>query len=69
MNEGHISAMIDGMPGTDTYSQLHQLQIGKLLQHKGRVVCPEGLSGELEALQFTFPGLPLWGMATLRELF
>ena len=59
LGEGHISAMMDGMPSTDVCGQLHQLQICKLLQHKDLVVCPEGLNGELEALQFTFQELPL----------
>ena len=48
---------------------LHQLQVCKLLQHEGRVVCPEGLNCELEALQFTLLELPLWDMATPREPF
>ena len=47
----------------------HQLQICKLLQHKDRVVCPEGLNGKLEALQFTFPELHLWDAATPSEPF
>ena len=68
-NEGHTSAMMDGTPSVDAYGQFHQLQICKLLQHESRVVCPEGLNGELEALQFTFQELPLWDMATPRELF
>ena len=68
-NEVHISAMTDDMPSTDACDQLHQLQVCKLLQHKDRVVCPEGLNSELEALQFTFQELPLWDTATPRELF
>ena len=51
----------------DTCSQLHQLQICELLQHKDRVACPEGLNGKLEALQFTFQELPLWDAATPGE--
>ena len=69
MNKGHISTMTDGVPSTDTHGQLHQLQIHKLLQHKGRAVCPEGLNGELAALQFTFPELPLKDTASPGELF
>ena len=34
------------------------------MQHEGKVVCPEVLNGELEALQLTFPELPLWDIAT-----
>ena len=69
LNEGHISAMMDGTPSMDAHGWLHQLQIQKMLQHEGRVVCPEGLNRELEALQFTFPELPLWDAATPSEPF
>ena len=31
------------------------------------VVCPEGLNGEQEALEFSFPELPLWNAATPSE--
>ena len=63
LGEGHISTMMDGSPCVDACGQLHQLQICKLLQYKNMVVCPEGLNGELEALQFSFPELPLWNNA------
>ena len=66
-NEGHNSAMMDGAHSTDAHGWFHQLQIWKLLQHKGKVVCPEGLNGELVALQFTFPELPLWDVAAPSE--
>ena len=59
-NKGHISTMTDSVPSMDAHGWLHQLQIWKLLQHKGKVLCPEGLNREVEALQFTFPELPLW---------
>ena len=48
---------------------LHQLQVCKLLQHREKVVCPEGLNGDLEALQFTFPKLHLWDAAAPGEPF
>ena len=67
LNEGHISTMTDGAPSMDAHSWLHQLQLCKLLQNEGSVVCPEGLNRELEALQFTFPQLPLWDAATPSE--
>ena len=69
MNEGHVSTMIDGMPSMDAHGWLHQLQECKLLQHGGKLVCPEGLNGELEAIQFTFPELPLLDMAAPSEPF
>ena len=47
MNKGHISTMMDGVSSADAHGWLHQLQIWKLLQHEGKVVCPEGLPGEL----------------------
>ena len=55
--------MMDGIPSEEAHGQLHQLQVCKLLQHKDIVVCSEGLNGELEALQFTFPELQLWDAA------
>ena len=39
---GHISNMTDGTPSEDAHSQLHQLQVCKLLQYMDPVVCPEG---------------------------
>ena len=63
LSEGHISAMMDGVPSADACGWLYQLQICKLLQHKDMVVCSESLNGELEALQFTFQELPLWDAA------
>ena len=66
-SDGHISAMTDGTPCVDAHGQLHQLQICKLLQQKDIVVWPEGLNGELEALQFNFEVLPLWDAAAPSE--
>ena len=68
-DEGHISAMMDGMPGTDAHGWLHQLQVCKLLQWREEVVCPEGLNGDLKALQFSFPELPLWDAAAPSKPF
>ena len=62
-SEGHVSTMMDGVPSAEAQGQPHQLQICKLLQHKDMVVCPEGLNGKPEALQFTFQELPLWNAA------
>ena len=66
-SEGHVGAMTDGAPSTNACSQLHQLQVWKLLQHRSWVVCPEGLNRELEAVQFTFEELPLWNASTRDE--
>ena len=68
-NEGHISAMMHGVPSADAHGQLHQPQLYKLLQHGEKVVCLEGLNGDLEALQLTFPELPLWDTAASSEPF
>ena len=56
--------MTDGTPSADACGWLHQLQIGKLLQHG---VMPRGFEQQLEALQFTFQELPLWDAATPSE--
>ena len=66
-SKGHIGAMTDGMPSTNACGQLYQLQVQKLLKHSSWIVCPEGLNGELKALQFTFQELPLWNAATMDE--
>ena len=62
-SEGHIGSMTDGAPSMNACSHLHQLQVQKILQSGGWVVCPEGLNGELKALQFNFEELPLWNVA------
>ena len=58
-DEGHISAMTDSVASTDAHGQLHHLQVCKLLQYEEKAVYPEGLNGDLEVLQFTFPELSL----------
>ena len=68
-DEEHVSIMMDGMPSSDACSWLHKLQVCKLLQHREKVVCLEGLNGDLEALQFTVPELPLWDAATPSKPF
>ena len=59
--------MKESAPSADACGWLHQLQMCKLLQHEGMVVCPEGLNSEIEALQFTYQELPLWDAATPSE--
>ena len=39
-SEGHIDIMTDGMPSTNACSCLNQLQVWKLLQCRGQMVCP-----------------------------
>ena len=46
---------------------LDQLQVQRLLQCRGWVVCPEGLNGSLKALLFDFKELPLWNAANADE--
>ena len=58
---------MDGAPSADACSQLYQLQVCKLLQQKGMVVCLEGFNSKLEGLQFTFQELPLWNTANPGE--
>ena len=59
-DKGHLGTMMDGICSTNACSELHQLQVWKLLQHGDSVVFPEGLNGEPEALQFSYQELPLW---------
>ena len=59
-NNGHTGTMMDGMCMINACSQLHQLQVWKLLQHSNSIVFLEGLNGEPKALQFSFQELPLW---------
>ena len=66
-SEGHICIMTDGIPSMNACSHLDQLQVQKVLQCGGWVVCPEGLNGSLEALLFNFEELPLWNAATVDE--
>ena len=66
-SEGHVGAMTDGVPTTNTCSWLHQLQVQMFMQHKNWLVCPEGLNGELKAMQFTFEELPLWNVAAIDD--
>ena len=66
-SEGHIGIMTDGIPSANTCGHLDQLQVQKLLQCKGQVVCTEGLNGGLKALLFDFKELPLWNVATADE--
>ena len=56
-----MNAMIDGMPSMNACGCLSQLEVCKLLQCGDQVVCPGGLNGQLEPMQFTFPE-PLSGM-------
>ena len=45
-SEGHISVIIDGVPGTNPCGHLGQVEVHKLLQCGDQVVCPKGLNGE-----------------------
>ena len=65
--EGHIGVMTDGLPSTNACGCLDQLQVWKILQCGGQVVCPEGLNGSLKAMLFNFEELPLWNVATVNE--
>ena len=64
-NNRHIGAMTDGVHTVNACSQLHQLQVWKLLQHDNSIVFPVGLNREPEALQFSFQELPLWNVASV----
>ena len=47
-NEGHLSAMVDGVPCQSTCRHLHQLEVHQLLQCGDQLVYPERLNGGLE---------------------
>ena len=66
-SEGHIGIVTDNMPSMNACSHLDQLQVWKLLQCGGQVVCPEGLNGGLKALLFDFEELLLWNATTTDE--
>ena len=64
---GHIGVMTDSIPSMNACSCLDQLQVQKLLQCGGQVVCPEGLNRGLKALLFDFEELQLWNVANVDE--
>ena len=64
-SEGHISVMIGRAPSMNACGHLSQLEISKFLQCGDQVVCPKGLNGELEPMQFTFSEPPVWNMDAL----
>ena len=66
-SEGHIGVMIDGIPSVNAHGYLDQLQVWKLLECEGSVVCPEGLNGGIKAQLLNFKELPLWNVATTNE--
>ena len=64
-NEGHLSAMIDGLPSRSTCWHLCQLEVCKLLQHLDQVVYPEGLNRGLELVQASLSGSLIQSMDML----
>ena len=66
-SEGHTGITPGGIPSMNVCGHLDQLQVWKLLQCRGWVVCPEGLNGGLKALLFDFKELSLWNVATMDE--
>ena len=66
-SEGHIGIITEGLPSMNACGHLNQLQVQRLLQCGGWVVCPEGLNGSLKALLFDLKELPLWNAANTDE--
>ena len=64
-DEGHISAIINGMPSRSACGHLSQIEVCKLLQCGDQVVYPKGLNGGLEPKRFSLPGPPVWYMDAL----
>ena len=57
--EGHLSAMINGMPSRNACRCPCQLEVHKLFQYGDQVVYPERLYGDLEQVQTSLSGLLL----------
>ena len=64
-NKGHVSTMMDGALSRNACGCLCQLQVHKLLQCGGHVVCPKGLNGGLEPVLLSVLQPPVWDMNTL----
>ena len=66
LREGGI-VMIDRVPSTNACRHLRQLEVHKLLQCGDQVVCPKGLNGELEPIQFIFSEPSVYNTDALNE--
>ena len=66
-DEGHLSAMIDGMPSKSACRHLCQLEVCKLLPYGDQVVYPEGLNGGLELIKTSSSGPLLCGQDVLGD--
>ena len=66
-NERHIGIMTEGLASMNACGCLNQLQVQRLLQCGGQVVCPKGLNGSLDTLLFDFKELLLWNAANADE--
>ena len=64
-NEGHLSAMVDGVPCRSACGHLCQLEVCRLIQCGDQVVYPKGLNGGLELLWTSLSGSLIWGMDVL----
>ena len=65
--EGHLSAMIEGMPSRSACGHLCQLEVHLLLQSGCQVVYPEGLNGGLELVVMSLTESLAHGMNILDE--
>ena len=66
--EGHLSAMIDGVPSRNACRCLCHLEVHQLLQWKDWVVYPEGLNRDLEPVTIPLPVLVACGITTSVDL-
>ena len=66
-SEGNISVMVDGVPSTNAWGHLSQLEVHRFLHCGDQVVCPEGLNGELEPMWFTLSEPLVWNTDTLSK--
>ena len=65
--EGHLSAMINGVPSRNTCGCLHQLGVHQVLWWEYQVVYPEGLNRGLELVVTSQPESLAHGMSMLNE--
>ena len=66
-NEGHLSAMMEGMPSNIPCGRIHQLKVHQLLHSEARVVYPEGLNRCLVPVITTLPESLSQGMTLLND--
>ena len=65
--EGHLSAMMEGMPNDILCRRLHQLEVHQLLHSEAQVVYPKGLNRCLVLVITTLPESMPHGVTMLND--